>query len=67
VPYSIQPSLKLEQYDQTNFGFLRFQVEKTRILGTYFSAPYSVGTQPKVQEVESFEVDLKTKTVQTLS
>ena len=28
--------LALEQYDQDNFGFLRIELSKTRLLGTYF-------------------------------
>jgi hypothetical protein len=58
--------LTLEQYDQDNFGFLRLEVSKTQIVGTYFSAPYSAGNQPAATRVESFAIDLIKNTVQTL-
>src|SRR5580692_6986332 len=35
VPLSVGGGLTLEQYDQKNFGFLRLEVSKTRIVGTY--------------------------------
>lgn len=66
VPLQVNDSLTLEQYDQDNFGFLRLEISKAKIVGTYFSAPYAVGSQPDGQVVDSFAVDLTTNTVQTL-
>jgi hypothetical protein len=63
---TIDDSLTLEEYDHDNFGFLRLELSKRSIVGTYFSAPYSAGGQPDAQVKDSFKVDLKTNTVQTL-
>jgi|SRR5271165_172734 len=65
VPLSVGNSLTLEQYDQDNFGFLRVEVSKTQIVGTYMSAPYVAGSTPSASEVESFTVDLVNHTVVT--
>ncbi len=40
APLKLANSLTLESYDQDNFGFLRLEVSKTQIAGTYSSAPY---------------------------
>jgi hypothetical protein len=61
------PDLRLEQYDQTNFGFLRLEFSKTQILGTYISAPYSSPGEPQGTVVETFSVDLATHSVTTLA
>ncbi len=67
VPLELGGGLTLEQYDQTNFGFLRFEVSKTQIIGTYLSAPYVAGaTSPVGSRVESFAIDLNKHTVSTL-
>jgi hypothetical protein len=63
---SLENGLTLEQYDQDNFGFLRLEVSKSQILGTYFSAPYSPSGQTAGHRLESFAVDLVKNTVQTL-
>src|SRR5580692_2905941 len=65
VPLSIGSGLTLEQYDQKNFGFLRLEVSKTRIVGTYQSAPYTSGGTPTARVVDSFVVDLGNNTVAT--
>jgi calcineurin-like phosphoesterase family protein len=65
VPLPIGGGLTLEQYDQKNFGFLRLEVSKTRIVGTYQSAPYVSGGTPTARVVDSFVVDLGNKTVAT--
>lgn len=65
APLSVSSSLTLEQYDQDNFGFLRIEVSKTQILGTYLSAPYSVGGTPSASVVDTFTVDLVKNTVVT--
>ena len=65
APLPIGGGLTLEQYDQDNFGFLRLEVSKTQIVGTYLSAPYSVGSTPVAKVADSFTVDLTKKTVVT--
>jgi len=66
-PLPLSGGLTLEKYDQTNFGFLRFEVSKTQIIGTYLSAPYVAGaTSPVGSRVESFAIDLNKHTVSTL-
>jgi len=67
TPLPLGADLTLEQYDHDNFGFLRLEVSKAQIIGSYFSAPYSPGGQPATQLVERFAVDLASHTVQTLS
>lgn len=67
APLQIGPTLTLEQYDQDNFGFLRLEVSADTIAGTYFSAPYSVGTAPPAAKVDSFAIDVAAHTVQTLA
>jgi acid phosphatase type 7 len=65
VPLPLGSDLRLEQYDQTNFGFLRLEFSKPKIQGTYYSAPYSSGGTPNAKVVESFTIDVARHTVQT--
>ena len=65
APLVIGAGLSLEQYDQDDFGFLRLEVSKTQIVGTYLSAPYSVGGTPVAKVKDSFTVDLTKNTVVT--
>jgi hypothetical protein len=65
APLSLGNGLTLEQYDQDNFGFLRLEVSKTQIVGTYLSAPYSVGGTPAAKAVDNFTIDLAKNTVVT--
>ena len=65
APLALGNGLTLEQYDQDNFGFLRLEVSKTQIVGSYFSAPYSVGGTPVAKLVDSFTVNLANHTVAT--
>jgi 3',5'-cyclic AMP phosphodiesterase CpdA len=65
APLSLGNGLTLEQYDQDNFGFLRVEVSKTQIVGTYLSAPYSVGGTPAAKAVDNFTIDLAKNTVVT--
>jgi hypothetical protein len=65
VPLPLGSGLTLEQYDQDNFGFLRVEVSKTQIVGTYISAPYSVGATPAATVADTFTVDLAKNTVVT--
>jgi hypothetical protein len=65
VPLSLPNGLTLEQYDEDNFGFLRLEVSKTQIVGTYFSDHYSAGAIPNAQAVDQFVIDLADRTVET--
>jgi hypothetical protein len=65
APLQLGNDLRLEQYDQDNFGFLRLEVTKTQITGTYYSAPYEVSGAPNTQAVESFVIDVAGFSVQT--
>jgi acid phosphatase type 7 len=67
APLYLGSDLTLEQYDQGNFGFLRMEVSKTQIVGTYLSAPYVAGAlSPVAKVVESFAIDRVNQTVKTL-
>jgi acid phosphatase type 7 len=65
VPLPLANALTLEQYDQENFGFLRLEVNKTQIVGTYHSAPYVSGGTPSAHVADSFVIDLRSNTVTT--
>jgi hypothetical protein len=65
APLALGNGLTLEKYDAQNFGFLRLQVSKRHIVGTYVSAPYSVGATPAAKVVDSFTVDLTKHAVVT--
>lgn len=68
VPLPIGGGLSLEQYDQNDFGFLRLEVSKTQIIGTYLSSLYTepyTGTAVTPKVVDSFVVDLVKHTVVT--
>lgn len=65
VPLPLEGGLTLEQYDQKNFGFLRLEVSKAQIVGTYHSAPYLSGGMPTATVVDGFVVDLGNNTVAT--
>ena len=67
VALEISDTLKLERYDHDNFGFLRLEISKSQILGTYFSAPYVAGTSPIGQMTDRWRVDVDKRTVQTLA
>jgi hypothetical protein len=64
---TISDTLKLERYDHDNFGFLRLEITKEQILGTYFSAPYVAGSSPAGGVTDRWRVDVASHTVQTLS
>lgn len=66
APLTLDNGLTLEAYDQDNFGFLRLEVSKTQITGTYFCNQYSPGTTPEPQALESFVIDLKKHAVKTV-
>jgi hypothetical protein len=65
APLVVSDTLTLEQYDQTNFGFLRLAVSKTAITGTYLSAPYVETTTPAPNVIDRFTIDLAARTVTT--
>jgi len=65
APLALSDTLTLEQYDQTNFGFLRLEVSKTAIVVTYLSAPYQETRTVTPDEHDRFTIDLKAHTVQT--
>lgn len=65
APLAITNSLRLECYDQQNFGFLRLAVSKTQIVGTYTSAPYAAGASPKPSVIDTFTIDRVQHTVTT--
>lgn len=67
VPLPVSDTLTLEQYDHNNFGFLRLEISKTQIVGSYWSAPYSAGSQPEAQQVDAFVIDVVNNTVQTVA
>jgi hypothetical protein len=66
VPLTLENGLSLEQYDQKNFGFLRLEVSKSQIVGTYRSAPYPSAGTPSGSLIDSFVIDLGKNTVTTL-
>ena len=65
APLQLTDTLRLEQYDQENFGFVRFEVTKDQIVGTYFSAPYAEEQTPATQQMDKFTIDLASRTVTT--
>jgi len=66
APLTLENGLTLEQYDQTNFGFLRLEIDNQTIIGSYFSAPYQVSSVPTGTLVESFSINIANRTVKTL-
>jgi hypothetical protein len=63
APLKLSDTLALQQYDQDNFGFLRLEVTKQEITGSYFSARYAEATTPKASVVDTFTIDLKKRVV----
>ncbi len=64
-PFVVGSGLTLEEYDQTNFGFLRLEISKKQIAGTYLSAPYVAGGTPVTKIVDTFVIDIAKNTVTT--
>jgi calcineurin-like phosphoesterase family protein len=58
VPLNLDDGLTLEKYDQNNFGFLRIEVSRSTIVGTYFSAAYTPGSPGALQQIDEFTVNL---------
>jgi hypothetical protein len=65
APLELTNTLTLEQYNQTDFGFLRLEVTADAINGTYFSAPYQESTTPVANKTDSFTIDLHARKVTT--
>jgi acid phosphatase type 7 len=63
APMTLTDTLTLEKYDDQYFGFLRLEVTKTNITGTYFSAPYTETVEPATETTDTFTIDLATRTV----
>jgi hypothetical protein len=65
APMALTSTLTLEQYNQDNFGFLRLEVSKTSITGTYLSAPFQPTTPPQGENTDGFTIDLQARTITT--
>jgi hypothetical protein len=65
APLTLSDTLRLEQYDQDRFGFLRFEVTSQAIVGIYASAFFAETRQPQTQVFDRFTIDLKTRKVST--
>jgi hypothetical protein len=63
APLQLAETLKLECYDDEYFGFLRLEITKGQIVGTYFSAPYDETATPKPRITDGFMIDLSARTV----
>jgi len=66
APLAVTPTLTLAKYDQNNFGFLRFEVNATEIVGKYVSAPFQGSTaapQPAPAPMDTFTINLAARTV----
>jgi len=60
APLALTDTLRLDAYDQDNFGFLRIEVDRQQLVVTYFSAPYDEVGTPKPASRDRFSIDLKT-------
>jgi hypothetical protein len=65
APLQLTDSLTLENYDDENFGFVRFEVTADSITGRYYSAPYAEEQTPDTGLEDQFTIDLKARTVTT--
>jgi hypothetical protein len=63
TPLQVLPDLVLDSYDHDDFGFLRLEISKTEIIGTYFAAPYQVSGDPATRQIDRFVVELATHKV----
>lgn len=65
APLKLSDTLTLEEYDQTNFGFVRIEVTKTQIVGSYHSAPYDANMTgaPSTKTLDAFVIELDTYAV----
>jgi len=65
APLTLGGGMTLAQYDQDNFGFLRLEVDKKQIIGTYLADLYVQGATPSAKVVDTFTIDLVKNTVST--
>ena len=65
APLQLTPTLRLEQYDQQNFGFLRIEVTHSQLTGTYFGAPFQSSTPPVATLIDRFSINLATRQIET--
>lgn len=63
TPLQLSDTLRLECYDDQYFGFMRLEVTKDEIMGSYFSAPYEEGATPRVRTTDGFTINLAARTV----
>jgi acid phosphatase type 7 len=63
TPLQLSDTLRLECYDDQYFGFLRLEVTKEQITGSYYSAPFQEGVTPKVRVTDGFTIDLAARTI----
>jgi hypothetical protein len=63
LPMNLGNDLSLDACDTSrNFGFLRFEVSRTQIVGSYRSAQYAPGATPNPGVVDRFTIDLTANT-----
>jgi hypothetical protein len=65
APMQLSETLRLEEYDQDRFGFLRFEVSKNQLTGIYTSAIFAETRTPDISVIDRFTIDLKTRRVTT--
>ncbi len=65
APLQLTDTLRLEQYDQDRFGFMRFEVTAETITGIYTSAYFAETRTPEATVMDRFTIDLKTRQVAT--
>ena len=63
TPLQLSNTLRLECYDEKNFGFMRLEVTKDKITGSYFSALFRENETPNVKTADTFTIDLAARTV----
>jgi acid phosphatase type 7 len=63
APLQLSDTLTLESHDDEYFGFMRFEITKEQMVGTYFSAPYQELETPRPRITDGFTVDLAATTV----
>ena len=59
APLQLTDTLALENYDQTNFGFLRLEITDSEIAATYSSAPYAEEQTPATQVMDQWTIPLR--------
>jgi hypothetical protein len=64
-PLQLTSTLRLENYDDTNFGFIRFEVSAEAIVGKNYSAPFVPSAAPKMTVSDTFIIDLATRSITT--